>query len=109
MKLILSFLFAFLFLTASAQSTHRQYLSGEGLNHTVTWDFYCSDGNNSQRWSKIEVPSQWELQGFGTYTYGRWYKEKGVKNPVWKPEFTGIRSRCRKRIRIIRYGLSLTG
>ena len=39
MKLILSFLFAFLFLTASAQSTHRQYLSGEGLNHTVTWDF----------------------------------------------------------------------
>ena len=76
MKLILSFLFAFLFLTASAQSTHRQYLSGEGLNHTVTWDFYCSDGNNSQRWSKIEVPSQWELQGFGTYTYGRWYKEK---------------------------------
>ena len=36
MKLILSFLFAFLFLTASAQSTHRQYLSGEGLNHTVT-------------------------------------------------------------------------
>ena len=99
MKLILSFLFAFLFLTASAQSTHRQYLTGEGLNHTVTWDFYCSDGNNSQRWSKIEVPSQWELQGFGTYTYGRWYKEKGVK----------IRSRCRKCIRIIRYGLSLTG
>ena len=87
MKLILSFLFAFLFLTASAQSTHRQYLSGEGLNHTVTWDFYCSDGNNSQRWSKIEVPSQWELQGFGTYTYGRWYKEKGVKNPSME---TGI-------------------
>ena len=33
MKLILSFLFAFLFLTASAQSTHRQYLSGEGESH----------------------------------------------------------------------------
>lgn len=81
MKYIVSFLFIFLFLPLSAQSTYRQNLSGTGLNHTVTWDFYCSDGHNSKRWSKIEVPSQWELQGFGDYTYGRWYKEKGVKNP----------------------------
>ena len=87
MKYILAFWFIFLFQAVFAQSTHRRYLSGTGLNHTVMWDFYCSDGNNSRRWSKIEVPSQWELQGFGTYTYGRWYKEKGVKNPSME---TGI-------------------
>lgn len=47
----------------------------------MTWQFRVSEGNNSGRWSKIEVPSQWELQGFGEYTYGRWYKKPGVKNP----------------------------
>lgn len=34
---------------------------------------------NSGKWSKIEVPSQWELQGFGEYTYGRFYLNKGAK------------------------------
>lgn len=64
-----------------AQETERQYLSGTGLGNTVTWQFRVSEGRNSGRWSKIEVPSQWELQGFGEYTYGRWYKKPGVKNP----------------------------
>ena len=53
-----------------AQETERQYLSGTGLGNTVTWQFRVSEGRNSGRWSKIEVPSQWELQGFGTYQYG---------------------------------------
>lgn len=64
-----------------SQQTERRYLSGTGLDDGVTWQFYCSEGRNSGKWSKIEVPSQWELQGFGEYTYGRWYKKKGVKNP----------------------------
>lgn len=64
-----------------SQQTERRYLSGTGLGDGVTWQFYCSEGRNSGKWSKIEVPSQWELQGFGEYTYGRWYKKKGVKNP----------------------------
>ena len=37
---------------------------------------------NSGKWSKIEVPSQWELQGFGEYSYGRWYTIKGAKPPT---------------------------
>ena len=36
----------------------------------VEWDFFCTGGNNSGKWSKIGVPSCWELQGFGTYQYG---------------------------------------
>lgn len=62
-----------------AQTTETLYLSGTGLGSTVTWDFYCSGGMNSGKWSKIEVPSQWELQGFGEYTYGRFYLKKGTK------------------------------
>lgn len=51
-------------------STQRQYLSGKGCDDMVQWDFYCTGGNNSGKWSKIGVPSCWELQGFGTYQYG---------------------------------------
>ncbi len=68
-------------LAAAAQSTETLYLSGTGLGDTKTWQFYCSDGANSKKWSQIEVPSQWELQGFGEYCYGRWYVDKKVKNP----------------------------
>ena len=53
--------------------TQVQYRSGTGADDTVQWDFLCSDGAGSGRWSRIAVPSQWELQGFGEYTYGRYY------------------------------------
>lgn len=79
--LLLTLLWGFSLGNGQAQQTERQYLSGTGLGNTVTWQFRCSDGRNSGKWGKIEVPSQWEMQGFGEYTYGRWYKEKGVKNP----------------------------
>ncbi len=59
-------------------ATERVYLSGTGEGDTRTWDFYCSDGMKSKRKSKIEVPSNWEQQGFGAYTYGRFYKTKGA-------------------------------
>ena len=74
-KLAISTLFFALLSIAdlSAQNdvyTHRQYLSGKGSNDMVLWDFQCTDGNNSGKWTKIGVPSCWELQGFGTYQYG---------------------------------------
>lgn len=59
--------------TLAAQNlpqTERQYLSGHGCDDMVEWDFFCTDGRNSGKWSKIGVPSCWELQGFGTYQYG---------------------------------------
>jgi len=54
---------------ALAQAEIR-YLSGTGADKTVQWDFYCTDGMNSKKWSKINVPSCWEQQGFGEYNYG---------------------------------------
>lgn len=73
-------LFLFIYILVSAQQTETQYLSGLGLGNEKVWKFYCSAGMSSGKWSKIKVPSQWELQGFGQYTYGRWYKA-GLKNP----------------------------
>lgn len=54
-----------------------QYLSGKGSDQTVAWDFYCTGGRKSGYWTKIEVPSCWEQQGFGNYNYGRDYKTYG--------------------------------
>ncbi len=50
-----------------------QYLSGTDNENTVTWDFFCTGGRKSGYWTKIEVPSHWEQQGFGSYNYGRDY------------------------------------
>jgi hypothetical protein len=64
-----------------AQKTEIQYLSGTGSDHTVKWDFFCTAGMNSNKWSTIEVPSQWEQQGFGAYNYGqdkKYNDEKGL-------------------------------
>lgn len=50
--------------------TEIQYLSGTGADDAVDWEFFCTDGRNSGKWTTIKVPSCWELQGFGTYQYG---------------------------------------
>ena len=58
-------------LTLQAQQTRTLYLSGTGSDDTRTWQFRCSAGMNSGKWTTIQVPSQWECQGFGEYNYGR--------------------------------------
>ena len=74
--------------------THRLYLSGTGCDDMVEWDFMCSNGHKSGQWTKIGVPSCWELQGFGTYQYGmRFYGKatpEGIANEkgTYKTEFT---------------------
>ena len=74
--------------------THRQYLSGTGCDDMVEWDFYCTDGRNAGRWTKIGVPSCWELQGFGTYQYGMRFYGKATPEGIadekgrYKYEFT---------------------
>ena len=42
-----------------------------GKDDPVKWEFKCDKGQNADKWSTIGVPSNWELQGFGIYTYGR--------------------------------------
>ena len=45
------------------------YLSGHGKDDGVAWDFFCTGGRRGSEWTKIPVPSCWELQGFGAYGY----------------------------------------
>jgi Glycosyl hydrolases family 2, TIM barrel domain/Glycosyl hydrolases family 2, sugar binding domain/Glycosyl hydrolases family 2 len=56
---------------ARAAETETQYLSGLGKDDPVKWEFKADKGQNADKWSTIGVPSNWELQGFGIYTYGR--------------------------------------
>ena len=82
MKFIYSiFLFVFSCFLSFATPTQKQtlYLSGADNTYTKTWEFFCTSGRNSGVWSKIEVPSHWEQQGFGEYDYGRDYRTYGKK------------------------------
>lgn len=59
MRLLSSLLLALLcttHLTAQApvNTTQRIYLSGTDAEHTRTWDFYCSGGQQSGKWRTIE-------------------------------------------------------
>ena len=95
MRRTILLLLHFIIVTCSyAQETERQYLSGHGCDDTVQWDFFCSDGRNSGQWTKIGVPSCWELQGFGTYQYGMRFYGKATAEGIadetgkYKTEFT---------------------
>ncbi len=70
-----------------AQKTEVQYLSGTGKDHTVYWDFQCTAGRNSGVWTSIPVPSNWELQSFGNYTYG-FDKEDKEEAGLYRHNFT---------------------
>lgn len=78
----------------SAQVKEIKYLSGKDGQHTVTWDFWCTGGRKSGFWTKIEVPSHWEQQGFGAYNYGRDYVTYGKnfrfeeEQGMYKHQFT---------------------
>jgi beta-galactosidase/beta-glucuronidase len=69
-KILFLFFTLIIVINSFAQTTQIRYLSGTDKDHTVQWDFYCTQGWNSGKWTKIAVPSCWELQGFGTYHYG---------------------------------------
>ena len=93
-------LFFSAFFTVNAQKTEVQYLSGLDKDHTVQWDFFCTNGMNSGKWSKIAVPSNWELQGFGSYLYGKVnknYNETGL----YKYEFTISQTLKKKTVYIV--------
>jgi Glycosyl hydrolases family 2, TIM barrel domain/Glycosyl hydrolases family 2, sugar binding domain/Glycosyl hydrolases family 2/Beta galactosidase small chain len=69
-----------------SQRTEIKYLSGLDKDHPVWWNFYCTGGRNSGKWTKIAVPSNWELQGFGDYNYGH-DKVKSNEQGLYKYTF----------------------
>lgn len=73
-------IFAFLCVCSQfllSQSKEIRFLSGKDAERTEEWDFRISSGRKSGSWSRIQVPSHWEQQGFGAYNYGRDYVTYG--------------------------------
>jgi hypothetical protein len=56
--------------SAWGDETELLYLSGRGKDDGVSWGFFCTAGRKSGEWTRIPVPSCWELEGFGSYNYG---------------------------------------
>lgn len=109
MKRLLLTLCALISLVETEAQDERIYLSGRGLGDTETWEFYCTEGRRSGSWQTIEVPSQWELEGFGEYCYGRWYKE-GRKEPphevgIYRRTFTVPKAWRGQQVRILFEGV----
>jgi len=108
MKLLTSFfILIFLFSELLAQQTELLYLSGTDKDNTEAWEFYIDNGMNSGKWTTIPVPSNWELQGFGVYNYGRGKKrqEPSDETGQYKYRFQVPKSFKKKYIEIVFEGV----
>lgn len=64
---------------AQEHSKYRRiYLSGVDASKAKSWDFKVSDGRRAGEWTKIPVPSNWEMQGFGTINYGHDHRNPDI-------------------------------
>lgn len=99
-RLFLTSLCVLSLVSVEAQKTELLYLSGTDKDHGVQWDFYCTNGKNSGKWDKIAVPSNWELQGYGSYLYGNINTEANEKG-LYKYEFTVPEKWEKKKISIV--------
>lgn len=88
------------------KETEIVYLSGTDKDSLVDWDFFCSEGANSGKWTKIGVPSCWEQQGFGNYNYGSDKLEKQSKEyGLYKYNFSVPKAWKGKDIKIVFEGV----
>ena len=92
-----------------AVPTEVQYLSGTDKDHRVEWDFQVNGGRNSGAWKKIPVPSNWEMEGFGTYRYySDWEKDPAPDSTgMYRHQFTVPASWRGKQIEIV-FGAAMT-
>jgi len=101
-RFILFFCSMMMFGAVKAQQTEKLYLSGTGNDNTVNWNFFCTEGMNSGKWTTIPVPSNWELQGFGKYNYGFNKEEnKGKEQGLYKFNFKVPADWKNKKINIV--------
>ena len=82
----LTFFFLMIPAVLSAQQTATLLLSGPDAANTVEWEFMVDGGRRAGVWSRIAVPSCWELQGFGTYNYGK-DKTKASETGFYRTRF----------------------
>lgn len=86
-------------LRAAENQTERQYLSGHGPADAVSWEFTVTGGRRAGEKTTIPVPSQWELQGFGTYNYGQ-EPNKSDEHGLYRLTFKVPAAWANRRIRL---------
>ncbi|HAZ04932.1 MAG: glycosyl transferase family 2 [Bacteroidetes bacterium GWF2_42_66] len=103
LNILLSCLIAMCFsVQAFAQQTEKQYLSGYGKDNTVNWEFFCTAGRNSGKWTTIPVPSNWECEGFGAFNYGHDKDEnRGIEKGLYRYRFAVPESWKSKTVNIV--------
>jgi hypothetical protein len=74
-----------------AQTSQIHFLSGTDRDNPSQWDFLIDKGRKSGSWQKINVPSCWETEGFGEYSFGTVpsdekaiYKHQFIALPTWQ-------------------------
>jgi beta-galactosidase/beta-glucuronidase len=89
---------------AEDPTTEFQYLSGHGPKDAVPWDFQISGGRRSGEAATIPVPSNWELHGFGCFTYGQ-ETNRPVERGSYRRKFTVPESWSGRRINLVFNGV----
>lgn len=85
----------------AAVENERVYLSGTGYGDTREWEFRIEDGRRaSEGWTTIPVPSQWELEGFGAYRYGR-HDGSGGETGHYRHQFEAPPEWRGRRVRLV--------
>ena len=88
-------------LPAMAQETELRYLSGHGPKDAVPWEFSVTKGRRAGEWTTIQVPSNWEQQGFGTYNYGESPSAKADEHGLYRLRFSVPSEWKGKRVRLV--------
>jgi len=88
---------------ATDPTTEIRYLSGHGPKDAVPWDFTIQGGRRSGEATTIPVPSNWEFQGFGNYTYG--YSSQPAEVGFYRHKFTVPDNWAGRRINIVFNGV----
>lgn len=97
---LLALLLSLIINTVDAQNTEKLMLSGLSTEDNVNWDFFCTSGRKSGEWTKIKVPSCWELEGFGEYNYG-YEKNKSDEKGIYRTTFSIPKDWKDKRVFIV--------
>jgi hypothetical protein len=98
-------LFAGHVLAAGEADSERVYLSGRDAATAVPWEFRVSAGTPGTRageWAKLPVPSNWEMHGFGTLSYG---SVTPSESGEYRHTFAAPREWQRRRVRLVFEGV----
>lgn len=90
---------------AFAQDTEREYLSGRGKDDAVPWKFLCTSGAQSGYWTNLAVPSQWDMQGFGTLNYQKDAANAADEKGLYEREFVPSATWTNRRIFLVFEGV----